>query len=929
MKTQPDDATATESKNPRTNSSPQSGSDTAPAEIKPLILLRITDALWRVRLTPGWIWHRVTEDAQRHAKIKSEAGKPNAGKVGAHWRLAHYLHKSVKEAPTGPGPAPEPESVVTRNIELKPDEEIETVGKLVAGSLVMVSLPFWCLYATLGLPIYYSYRVTAFLLDLLEYDNNLNEYSRDDDNPDHATNVVGRAKQTLITSAIGTVLIAVALVASSGSLASALYGTLFLSTVLLVGTFSWRQKDLINWTSRKVEAGKTRKRMPGYTGKFRDQDVVVPKNETFAGESNSDDPQATAPPLILGEFIPSPLETEVEEVQQGVIAARKHQQFLPDNEEMYAIHPQDLPKHIVVQGSIGTGKTTKIIMPIITYLVDVLKPLGVGGLIFDFKGRYNPITKRSGSLDLEHNCDKVFALDRGEKSARFNPLRAGGQALLESIFGAVDSRSNSSYYHEFEIKFGAMLVDVLLACEKAASKYETIMVRNRGDKIPALLMPGNFTLRYHAALRHASIDALDNLVAGTKRGSEIAVAINRMLRAHEGNSPVDLSNRRDPRLIVELSDADWDSWEDYFNKVVGTYHLIHNDTENKEEWEIKPPPGQMRATFLKSMSGLATKINLLRKTYGILLDDSDPDANVINLEDCIDGNTIFGFRLSGGGGEAQRMIGKCILRLWTDLVVDKGYERNTLNTLLILDECVTLLGNDEEFGRGFLDKGRSMGAGAVLAYQFVKQWIGNEVTLGNLLENCGTLLRLTPINPAEAVRLNLEELPKDKVETIETTGNRSLIDVDQQLFGLTGVGEGRHEHDWEHYPPQYLASSQHEALFTGYYNGRRYANRLLCVEKTRVQERAEEELRKGRFVYLAKPGVDDDRVEADSSVDDELLTDDAFIDVSWADVDDGAYEEELATVAAAANEPTAGDWAAPDSFDAWAAQGNPDLGGKQ
>jgi hypothetical protein len=277
------------------------------------------------------------------------------------------------------------------------------------------------------------------------------------------------------------------------------------------------------------------------------------------------------------------------------------------------------------------------------------------------------------------------------------------------------------------------------------------------------------------------------------------------------------------------------------------------------------------------------------------------------------------------------MLGKCVLRLWTDLVVDKGYERDTLNTLLILDECITLLANDEDFGRNFLDKGRSMGAGAVLAYQFISQWIGNETTLGNLLENCGTLMRLTPFSPREAEKLNRDELPKEKVETIEITENRSLIDVDEQLFARTGTGAGRHEHDWEHYPSQYLASVQHEALLTGYYNGLRIANRLLCVEKDVVRELAEAEQLKGNYVYLAKPEDDNDWVDADIDVADDAGDSgvDMPHDTSWADGPDAADEAELIAVVDVGDDVDDDDWEPDDAFDAWAARGTTDYGDDQ
>ena len=198
------------------------------------------------------------------------------------------------------------------------------------------------------------------------------------------------------------------------------------------------------------------------------------------------------------------------------------------------------------------------------------------------------------------------------------------------------------------------------------------------------------------------------------------------------------------------------------------------------------------------------------------------------------------------------MLGKTILRQYSTLVVDQGQERDALSTLLLLDECVTLLVNDEDFASGFLDKARSMGGGAVLAFQYREQWEDNRKTLGNLENNCGTHITLLPVSPREARRLSEEKLTREKVETTERSQSLALTDPLRDKFARTGYSESRLEQDYDHYPAAYLAQRQHEALWDGYHHGRRYAGRLLAVEQSLVRQAAEREQASGREVFIAQ-----------------------------------------------------------------------------
>ena len=336
-------------------------------------------------------------------------------------------------------------------------------------------------------------------------------------------------------------------------------------------------RGCIEWRTREP-GGATG--MPGYAevNPYLDGEVELPASQSDAGDQSggADTTNARVAPLALGVFLPTPLEREVGEVIGGTIVPRSHHRFLPGNGLLFAQDASDLLKHVIIQGSIGTGKTTKFILPYKRYLVEELRPHGVGGLIFDFKGRVNPQTGRSGSLNLEDGCDQVFALDLSAGSARWNPLQPGGQALLESIFGAVDSRSDSAYYHETEIKYGAMLVDVLRACAQTCAEHREIQVGRDGEKVPALALPGGGHVRFHPAARHARIDVLDNLVSASKLGEDIAKGIDRLLRWRDtdkpaAHDPLVSAGRRGPEFLVQLGDADWDTWQDYFRQAVGSW----------------------------------------------------------------------------------------------------------------------------------------------------------------------------------------------------------------------------------------------------------------------------------------------------------------------------------------------------------------------
>jgi hypothetical protein len=456
------------------------------------------------------------------------------------------------------------------------------------------------------------------------------------------------------------------------------------------------------------------------------------------------------------------------------------------------------------------------------------------------------------------------------------------------------------------------------------------MVRSESKKVPALKLPGGRILRYHPATRHATLDVLDNLIVGSRLGEDIAKGINRMLEAGMNGAPIKgdagAVSRRDQDYIVELDDSDWTLWQDYYRKMVGHWGREKVTTKdamgkNVTEWEtvFKAPTPQERSEFARNISALANITNLLRKTFGILLDTSDPNAEIIEIIDCIDGNEVFGFRLSGGGGEAQRILGKCILRLWTTLGIDQGYERNTLNTLLILDECVTLIGDDEDFAKDFLAKGRSMGMGAVLAFQNLTQWLKNLATLGSLIDNCGTFIRLLPFSPREAADLVREQLPKDEVESIQVSDSQGIVNVEEGQFARTSFGRSAVLRIREHYTVQYLSQEQHKALFTGYYNRRRYADRLLGVEKKFVKELAEEESAKGRELFIAMSDADHpDWAIEDSEIGESFSWGDPELDdYSWADATDYEHQSDASSGPEGYDEPTT-DY---EEFDAWAAQG--------
>jgi hypothetical protein len=827
---------------------------------------------WRAPLTPGWTWHRVTSSATRHAVQKSATG--SAGRV---WGLLHELVRIARGVP----PAPRtPAGIHSRHVQPDPGREIVLIGRLVAAALICLSLVPYLLYLTGAVPCCYVARLVPCLWGAM-----------------------GSGEEERSTQAVGVAATGALIGVSAGGvvfilgwpLVAVLYTAYLAGAGALIAAFVVRFRSQIVWTTR---TGAEMPVMPGYSqgNPYLGDEVELPGSESVAGENRRevDAGKDRVSPLALGVFIPTPLEREVEEVIGGTIVPRSHHRFLPGNGLLFAQDAADLLKHVIIQGSIGTGKTTKFILPYKKYLVEELRPHGVGGLIFDFKGRLNPHTGRSGSLNLENGCDQVFALDLGADSARWNPLEAGGQGLLESIFGAVDTRSDSAYYHETEIKYGAMLVDVLRACANTCAEHEEIQVGKDGEKVPALQLPGGGYVRFHPAARHATIDVLDNLVSASKLGEDIAKGIDRLLRWRDpdkvaGRDSVVPAGRRGPEFLVQLGDADWDTWQDYFRQAVGSWVRENDKGKRRGERVFRAPNPQVRSQFVKNMSGLSNKITQLRKTYGELLDDTDPAANVIHLQDCVDGGKVIGFRLSGGGGESQRMLGKTILRSYSRRVVDEGHERDALSTLLLLDECVTLLMNDEDFASGFLDKARSMGGGAVLAFQYREQWEDNKKSLGNLENNCGTHLTLLPVSPREARRLSEEKLTREKVETTERSQSLGVTDPQRDAYARTGYSESRQEQEWEHYPASYLGGRQHEAILDCYHHGRRYAGRLLAVETNLVREAAERAKAQGRDVFIAyadehnQPAWQLEEQESDAPA---WPDENGETDFSWADQDD-------------------------------------------
>ena len=409
---------------------------------------------WRAPFTPGWIWRRVTSSAARGAVQKSATGS-----AGVVWGLLHELVRTARGLP----PAPTiPARVHSRHLLPDAGGEIVLIGRCLAAALICLTALPYLLYLPVIVPACYVARVVPYLSSEIA--------SGEDERSAQAAGVAA-------TGAIVGVSVGGGVFDLGWPVLAVLYLAYLAGAVSVVTAAVMGYRGRVEWRTREpaVATG-----IPGYAqaNPYLDDEIRLPASKSDAGEQSGDADTAKArvAPLALGVFVPTPLEREVGEVMGGTIVPRSHHRFLPGNGALFDQDASDLLKHVIIQGSIGTGKTTKFILPYKRYLVEELRPHGVGGLVFDFKGRLNPQTGRSGSLNLENGCDQVFALDLGAESARWNPLQAGGQALLESIFGAVDSRSDSAYYHETEIKYGAMLVDVLRACAQTCGEHEQIQV---------------------------------------------------------------------------------------------------------------------------------------------------------------------------------------------------------------------------------------------------------------------------------------------------------------------------------------------------------------------------------------------------------------------------------------------------------------------
>jgi hypothetical protein len=487
--------------------------------------------VWRAPLTPGWIWRRVTGSAVRHAVEKSATGS-----AGVVWGLLHELVRTARGLPPA---SKTPAGIHSRHLLPDAAGEIVLIGRCLAAVLICLTAAPYLLYLAVIVPASYLARLVPYL-----------------------RGEIGSGEDERSAQAAGVAAAGVIVGASTGGgvfdlgwpVPAVLYLGYLAGAVSVVTAAVVSYRGRVGWRTREP-AGATG--MPGYAeaNPYLAGGVELPASRSDADEQSGDADTAKArvAPLALGVFVPTPLEREVGEVIGGTIVPRSHHRFLPGDGALFDQDASDLLKHVIIQGSIGTGKTTKFILPYKRYLVEELRPHGVGGLVFDFKGRLNPHTGRSGSLDLEDGCDQVFALDLGARSARWNPLQAGGQALLESIFGAVDSRSDSAYYHETEIKYGAMLVDVLRACAQTCGEHEQIQVGKHGEKVPALALPGGGYVRFHPAARHATIDALDNLVSASKLGEDIAKGIDRLLRWRDprqarSTRPAGLAGRAGPRV---------------------------------------------------------------------------------------------------------------------------------------------------------------------------------------------------------------------------------------------------------------------------------------------------------------------------------------------------------------------------------------------
>jgi len=625
-----------------------------------------------------------------------------------------------------------------------------------------------------------------------------------------------------------------------------LYGTsVFAITGLgLVACFVVKHRDEIEWVTSRPPTRPTMR--PGHSPRspFRNLRPFVPENESLSGVREASSREHSPKPVVLGRFKASPLEIETS-IEGGAIKPRLHHAWLPTVGALLTQTPEDFLKHTLIQGATRTGKTTKFIIPILHYLRYLSDEHGIGGLVFDFKSGVDPVTGERGSLDLDRHCDRVFALDLGEKSAVFNPLRVGGQAFSESLIGDIDPRDPAAHWYRRQITYTSMLVDVMLAVEAFLAKtsdakmrehVRTFLKEERGVNDANARVIERWT-KHNNGVRHATVSLLVQLLQGTPSGEEAAKSINRILSL-KGNG----------KYVVEASKEDRSGWYDYFRYSIGS---------PGQGGKFTPVRPDIRWKFFDALSGMCDRVTQLAKTYGELLDDSDPGREVIDLVDCVENGQVIGFRLGAGrGGEPLRQLGKTIIKLYTELVLRQVHDG--LRTMILLDEAPVLLKNEPDFA-DYLSKSAQMGGAAVLAYQTRGQWFRNEEMLKSLEDNCGNAYYVLPFREEEARYLS-QLFNTEFVETTEKAQGHAPVDGRDRdhpkrgkpRYKDTGYTAHRHEHEHTIFPAAYLAQMQHEAIATCYQHGRRLVAQLLDVEINSVRQAALEQENQGRDVFVRR-----------------------------------------------------------------------------
>jgi hypothetical protein len=446
--------------------------------------------------------------------------------------------------------------------------------------------------------------------------------------------------------------------------------------------------------------------------------------------------------------------------------------------------PSDLLRHTLIQGTTGTGKTSSLITPYCRYLKRLHDEAGVGGLVFDFSGGTDERTGFVGSLNLEGFCDLVFAADEGAQSARFNPLRVGGAGFSTMLWDKDEIRGNggNAFYVQYGMRFVQSFVDLLLWAERFIAQAEA-----SGERLPVPL-----------SLTRPSVAPLQELLTMNALGLGIA---NAMLGL------ISTAKKRGRELPSDLDIGQL------------TSHLV-----------AYKAGGRTRHDHLHNLDNAVNQIFHLRGAYQTpgydLLDDGQPlvsPARTINIQDCVEGGKIVGFRLTEDDGFAAMQLARCVLKLFTKEVLRK--QRPRLSTMLILDEAPTVV--DKEFGR-FLSRARASGGAAVLAFQHRQQFGDDAVLLGELWQNATNhwLVLPLPLNEAAYYEQLFGTVEHRRLQAnvsyAPAPGQRQggLLD---RLLGDTHVRTGHtvspaHVHE-PLFPRHFLAYERHKAVFNGLTGG--------------------------------------------------------------------------------------------------------------